>query len=529
MIKSGLGAIALTLLLFCTQSALAQATLVGTISDGGTGEKLPFATIQLQGTTLGVSSDTYGKFILRNLPTGQQNFTVSYVGYEALDFSVELNEGTNQYNPVLRASADLLEEVVVTGQYVGQAAAINQQINANTIVNVVSKDKIQELPDQNAAESVGRLPGIAIQREGGEGTKVVVRGLSPRFNSITVNGERIPSTDPSDRSVDLSFLSPESLAGIEVFKALKPDMDADAIGGTVNFLPAKAEDNFEDSQIRASLGYNGLAEEFGQPRLNASAGDRFLDGKLGVLVTGNYQRANRSADILTQDFSVGTFGFAEDDITISLDGATLSDNDEIRERYGASVTLDYDFNPTSSIMLYSVWGETDRDEVRFRRSLSAELTRQSYQLRDRQRSTRVVSNTLSGSHDVLNSWMEVSWRASASISRQTTPFTHEFRFREDNAFELPEGFTPIDKSFDDFEPLLFNNLDQTYLQRGGARFDDDRVNEDAYTVQLDLKKNLSLGPNVQGYVKAGGKARLLIEVETELSSGTMETVLKTVF
>ncbi len=77
------------------------------------------------------------------------------------------------------------------------------------------------------------LPGVAIQRDAGEATKVVVRGLSPKFNSVTINGVRIPATDPSDRSVDLSMISQDILAGIEVFKALTPDMDADAIGGTI--------------------------------------------------------------------------------------------------------------------------------------------------------------------------------------------------------------------------------------------------------------------------------------------------------
>ena len=88
------------------------------------------------------------------------------------------------------------EEVVVSAQLQGQTAAINQQLNSNTIVNVVSSDKIQELPDANVAESLGRLPGVAIQRDAGEATKVVVRGLSPKFNSVTINGLGVQASDP---------------------------------------------------------------------------------------------------------------------------------------------------------------------------------------------------------------------------------------------------------------------------------------------------------------------------------------------
>ena len=112
---------------------------------------------------------------------------------------------------------------------------------SNTIVNVISKEKLQELPDQNAAESVGRLAGVSVYRDAGEGQRVTIRGISPRLNSITVNGERLPSTQEQDRSVDLSMISPEMLEGIELFKALRPDMDGDAVGGTVNFTIRKAD------------------------------------------------------------------------------------------------------------------------------------------------------------------------------------------------------------------------------------------------------------------------------------------------
>ena len=114
-----------------------------------------------------------------------------------------------------------IQEVVVRGQATGQRAAINQQINANTIVNVISQEKLQELPDQNAAEAVGRLAGVPVYRDAGEGQRISIWGISLGFNSITINGERLPSTDESERSVDLSMISPDMLAGIELFRSLR--------------------------------------------------------------------------------------------------------------------------------------------------------------------------------------------------------------------------------------------------------------------------------------------------------------------
>ncbi len=104
----------------------------------------------------------------------------------------------------MKLIADVLEgeTVVVTGQ----AAAINQQLASNTIVNVVSEQKIQELPDANAGEAIGSLPGVSISRSGGEANKIILRGLDERFSVITIDGQRIASTDVDDRGIDLSTM-----------------------------------------------------------------------------------------------------------------------------------------------------------------------------------------------------------------------------------------------------------------------------------------------------------------------------------
>ena len=111
-------------------------------------------------------------------------------------------------------------EVIVTAQAKGQMDAINKQLNAKSLVNIISSDRIQELPDANAAETVARVPGVSIRREGGEGNKVVIRGLSPKYNNITVNGVKLASTDNDNRSTDLSMISQYMLDGIEVTKEI---------------------------------------------------------------------------------------------------------------------------------------------------------------------------------------------------------------------------------------------------------------------------------------------------------------------
>ena len=220
----------------------------GTIGDKTSGEKIPFASVRLEGTSLGASTDEEGKFIIRRIPAGNYQLIATYIGYVEQKISVTVVAGkTLEVNVELDYAGVQSEVVEISAQASGQLAAINEQLASNTIKNVVSSDRILDVPDVNAAESVSRLPGISLIRSGGEGQKVAVRGMSPQYNVMMVNGVRMQSTDRNDRSVDLNMIAPNILSGIEVTKALTADMDADAVGGTVNLriAPKQRKDSEE--------------------------------------------------------------------------------------------------------------------------------------------------------------------------------------------------------------------------------------------------------------------------------------------
>ena len=202
----------------------------------------------------------------------------------------------------VRLMPDVIEgqEVLITAQVRGQVAAINQQITSNTIVNVISEEKIKELPDANAAEAIGRLPGVSIIRSGGEANKVILRGMSDKFTTFTIDGVRIPPTDADSRGVDLSTFSQGTLAGVELFKALTPDKDGDAIAGSINLVTRKAP-SARTIRLDAKGAYNKLDDDFGQYDFNGRYGERFFDDILGVQVTGNVERRNRSNEQFSLD------------------------------------------------------------------------------------------------------------------------------------------------------------------------------------------------------------------------------------
>ena len=199
----------------------------GTVKDSTTGEPLIGANVIIEGTSLGAASDLEGKYVITQIPAGSYTMIVRYIGYEQKRFTVEVLENkTNQVDVELVGKVIQGEEIVVTAQAKGQREAINQQLTSNTIINVVSSEKIHQLPDDNAATALSRLPGVSLMN----GDQVVIRGVQAKLNQILVNGIELPSTDMNNRATNLGFISSNMLSGIEVIKAITPDMDQLVVG-----------------------------------------------------------------------------------------------------------------------------------------------------------------------------------------------------------------------------------------------------------------------------------------------------------
>ena len=332
--------ISFLLLLFAFSDLAAQGRggVKGTLNDAQSGEPLVYASVALMGTPIGAVTNNEGFFQLTNIKPGKYTLIFSYLSYHTIEQEIEIKSGEDLVRDgILEMAAIMGQEVVVTAMMRGQTAAMNQQVNANTIVNVVSREKIMELPDQNAAETVARLPGVSLVRDGGEGTKVTLRGMAPRFNTITIDGEKIPSTSDQDRSVDLSMFSTDALAGIEFYKALLPDMDGDAIGGQINFTSRTASGGFHGN-ARIQTGYNNLSKAFGQYKGSVLFENRFFNDRIGVIVGGGMQKADRSSEGYTGDYATDLGLDAEGNRIFTVSKLNVSRNQETRYRYNANTT-----------------------------------------------------------------------------------------------------------------------------------------------------------------------------------------------
>ncbi len=496
------------LLIFGNAFSQKTGSIQGKLLDGSSGEPLYYANVYIEGTTLGTVSDDEGKYKLSNMSPGKKTVVFSYIGYfdKTIDVEVEAGKTTYIQDVLLEVSSIMGEEVVITGLLRGQAAAINQQVNSNTIVNVISKEKIRELPDQNAAEAIGRLSGISVVRDGGEGTMVTMRGMAPRLNLITYNGQRISSTNEQDRSVDLSMFSTESLSGIEVFKALRPDMDADALGGTINFTARKASKDF-GGEVKLQKGYNFLKQSFAPYQISAFLENRFFDDKFGIILGGNAQKANRGYEGYSGSWSDLGEKDAEGNRVFAVNSLSIRDNYEDRYRYSGNLTLDYELEH-GELMFTSNYSQTTREDLRRRRSYSVSSGYQNYDIRKRESTNSVLTTGLSGKLKLFN-YLETDFSASYSVSQNDRPLNESFSFREVGAFNSNDE--------SDYETIIAaakNRLDQTWLNV--AYLDDNYVKDANTSVELNLKAPFKINSNITGYLKFGGKYRTL-ERESDIN------------
>lgn len=259
------------------------------------GAPLAGAEILVRGSGARAVSDANGQFIL-NVPEGQTTLDVRYIGLPNVTQRITATGGEAVSLSVTLGVVDAsnLEDVIVTGVITdGIARSLNQQRNADGTINVLSADAIGRYPDPNVAESLQRVPGIAIQRDQGEGRYINVRGAPSAFTAVSVDGVTVPAVDPGTRAVDLDTLPSDIVSNIEVSKTLLPSQDADSIAGAVNI---RTRSPFDNRRLAVSGYAGGSYNDYGgeDVRAGATVSNVFgADEQFGALLSLSYSETNR--------------------------------------------------------------------------------------------------------------------------------------------------------------------------------------------------------------------------------------------
>lgn len=493
------------------ESSQENLTISGKVTEVGSGEPLIGANVLIKGTLKGTATDIDGSFSIHGVEPGNYTLLVSYLGFKSKEVEIAASEDEDSIiNIELEWEGVTGEDVIITAQARGQVSAINQQLSSNTISNVVAKDRIQELPDVNAAESIGRLPGISLQRSGGEANKVVVRGLSPKYNTVTINGVRVPSTDTDNRSVDLSLISSGMLDGIEVTKALTADKDADAIGGSVDLKLRTAPEEFTGN-IQLQGGYTALQETYDNYNFSGSFSNRFFENKLGLILSVNADSYDRSADILNGNYGLK---FVDNTNIVVVNSLNLNENSNTRERFGGSVVADYTI-PKGEIVFNAIYNRLRNSGFGRNNIMNVQSAIHTYAISENTNTTYLNTNSLNVNQDF--GWVKYDVGLSTTLSESKSPGNLYWEFREESArFAVLEDTL----SLSDVPSVFRNDLATTALFDMSSTERLTEENENA--IQLNVEIPISFGEKISGFIKTGGKLRRL-ERSNDRNELTFET------
>ena len=471
----------------------------GYVLDKSTGSPLVGANIFLESTSIGTASNEEGYYNIKNIKKGNYSINVSYIGYSQFSDSLLIsgNENNIKLDIFLRYAAIEGEEINVTAQAKGQIDAINKQLNSKSLVNIISSDRIQELPDANAAETVARVPGVSIRREGGEGNKVIVRGLSPKYNNITVDGVKIASTDSENRSADLSMISQYMLEGIEVTKAGTPDQDADALGGTVNFQLKKAKQGFHGNIIVQGM-HNGLRDTYDDNKMVLALSQRFFENKIGVLGQVDFENRNRSSNEFGSSYTVN--GASIDTLNpLRLEGLNLNDWHRFNDRQ--NILQVYDFLiPDGNISYSFLKSNIEKDIIRYTTSYALPVNNKNMNALKGANLIEVFTKSFRYEQKLLSKY-HLDAFYSISQSKNKEEF-YDFNFTEQFAYDS----STYNKSIEIIQQIAKNDLSNTHF--GTYDYNFNMSNEKDKTSGFNLNFDFRISDNISGNIKFGHKARI---------------------
>ncbi|MCC4211557.1 TonB-dependent receptor [Leeuwenhoekiella parthenopeia] len=229
------------LVLIFTSAAFAQGTgsVVGVLSDKEmNNEPLPFATVQLKGTTKGTTTDFDGLYEIANVDAGTYTVVFSFVGYETVEIPnvvVEAGKVTT-INTGLGATAAALDEVVITTTVSreSEVALLLEQKNATAIQQTIGADELARKGVSDAAAAIAKISGVSKQ-SGGSGN-VYVRGLGDRYLNTTYNGLSLPSNDIERKNIDLDLFPSDIIQNVAVSKAYSTKFYGDFAASNVDVI-----------------------------------------------------------------------------------------------------------------------------------------------------------------------------------------------------------------------------------------------------------------------------------------------------
>jgi len=479
------------------------------------------AIVRIEGLEGSATSDARGRFRLSNVTVGSHTLVISYVGAGDTRFEIDVPEGGLVMGDVA-IGGEALEEVIVYGQAAAFASALNQERSAVNVISALDTDAMGQFPDQNVAESLRRLSGVTVENDQGEGRYVVIRGMDPDLNSTSINGVRATAAEPR-RALQLDVIPSDVLDGIEISKTLTPDMDGDAIGGSINIKTLSAfSRKGAYAKARAETSYNELREEW-SPKVS------FAGSNIFELSSG--KRLGVAAAISWNDRQLLADNNEADDWEEAGNGADFIEEFQPRlytidrERIGGTLNFDLDVSDSTTLRLYTLYSKFTDTELRNRLTFKldsldeatvtnqfaeygeAELERDT---KDRDQTAENLSISF-GSETQLTNWL-IETTFGYNYAKEETPDQVEAvwvaEFIPGDGIIPPGAATVLSLNHSNpqvpvvesaFESLLY---DDTLYELDEIETKDEKNEDTQYSLRLDMGRDTGFGS-----MKFGVKAR----------------------
>jgi TonB-dependent receptor len=382
---------------FCFSPIFSQVNLSGTITDSTSKQKLNGATVLLHNNknNYKTTSNINGEFRFDAIAPGSYSLEIDFISYQHFTRHIDVDSKNISLTIYLTEKTATLKTVNVFTGVNGEleTSSRTSEKNANNIVNVISAQAIQRSSDINAANVLQRMSGVTLQKNSGaDEAYAIVRGLEPRYNNTLVNGVKITSPDEKSRYVSLDVVPSDLLQKIEISKSLLPEMEGDAIGGTVDLVMKDAPDTttfiasgalgyskilldrkytyFPTSDIqqkslneRFGSSYVAQPDDFSRSNLDFKQKSALPTGTAGITYGTRFMK-NRAGIIVSESFQNQYYGTNSvlntvvPDIYLQIPAISDVSNREFSTQQlnnGLSLHADYNINSKNKITINNVF------------------------------------------------------------------------------------------------------------------------------------------------------------------------------
>ena len=406
------------------------------------------------------------------------------------------------------ATPEDLEEVTVTGYRLAQITALQDKKSSQTIKESVTADDAGKLPDQNAGETLARVTGVAVTTDQGEGRYVTIRGIDAALSNVTIDGQIIGSPEGDTRRVALDTVPADILSKLEVVKAATPDLDGNAIGGTINLVTPSVFDDPDGRFFSATADY-GYYDLGGQNPWGGSVGwGNVFNDRFGIVLSASYS----DREFTSHNMQGGDPWEEEGDYLVPDE---MNLRDYLIRRVRKGFVANFEFRPNDAVKLhwrnlYNRYEDTEtQPEIvydyrngdlenqtptsgTFTEGEGERINSRRYEIQS------ILSSTLGGEFTVGDWTISVS--GTYGETKQDTPYDNTYSFELSD--EIPMSYDTSDYFWVvDAGPEFQNpdNFEFNEAARGGQV-----IEEDLRIGQADFRRDFDWNDK-SGYVKFGAK------------------------